>query len=64
MFLLAPVATICIHNFSCRKTAFFGGLILSCGLIMSSFAKDISLLLIGYGFLAGKTTFLKDIFSK
>lgn len=51
--VIAPVSTILIHNFSCRKTAFFGGIVLSAALIFSSFATNLPFLLFTFGILSG-----------
>ncbi|GAB6024832.1 hypothetical protein CHUAL_009950 [Chamberlinius hualienensis] len=50
---IAPLGTICIHLFTCRYTAIAGGIIMSFGLFLSTFAKSIQYLYFTFGILTG-----------
>ncbi|GAB6026878.1 hypothetical protein CHUAL_013523 [Chamberlinius hualienensis] len=51
--ILGPLATVMVNMMSCRRTVLIGGLCCSCGLILSSFANGIGVLIVTLGIITG-----------
>jgi len=55
---LGPVYGYLVKRFGCRMCGMMGGLIMALGLIVSSFAESVTMLLLTFGLLAGESNIL------
>ncbi|GAB6026879.1 hypothetical protein CHUAL_013524 [Chamberlinius hualienensis] len=51
--LLGPLSTVMVHMLSCRLTVIIGGLCCSAGMILSTFAKSVEVLIATLGVITG-----------
>lgn len=61
---VAPLGSLVGNRWSCRVAVMLGGLLSSCGLLLSSFASSLELLYLTMGVLTGLSVLMFVVYSR
>lgn len=51
-----PICSVCVVTFGARPVAIFSGVVVAGGLMLSTFAPNLSFLVFSYGIVVGEAT--------